>query len=304
MAGAPLLDCIIIGGGAAGLSAAIYLARFRRRFMLLDGGASRLRSIPTSHNYPGFAKGVHGRDLLARLQAQALEYGAPMAQAVVDRLERRDDGSFLAWCGDQRWLARNVIVATGVNDVEPAFAEVRRALAEGHLRYCPICDGFEAIGKRVAVIGRGEDAVGEAIFVRHFAHSVTLFSGSGLSSLGAAARERLRSADVHAEPRPLERIGYDDAGAMVVHLQDGEAQRFDVVYSALGTIVNGGLAEALGTETTDNGEILVDAHQQSSIEGLYAAGDVVVGLNQIAVAMGHAAIAATAIHNRLRTQDQ
>lgn len=302
MTDVPLLDCIIVGGGAAGLTSAIYLARFRRRFLLLDGGASRLKSIPTSHNYPGFAKGVHGRDLLARLQAQAQEYGAPMAHAVVDRLEKIDDGNFIVHCGGQQYRARHVLLATGVNDVEPAFPEVRQAISNGHLRYCPICDGFEAIGKRVAVVGRGKDGLGESVFVRHFAHSVTLFSVAEPLRLTAEERERLRQAQVDVAPEPLASLAYDETAGMLLQPRDGAPQRFDVVYSALGTIVNAGLAEAIGARATADGELLVDAHQQTSIEGLYAAGDIVAGLNQISVAMGHAAIATTAIHNRLRAQ--
>lgn len=299
MSEAPLLDCLVIGGGAAGLTAAIYLARYRRRFMLLDAGASRLRKIPTSHNYPGFAKGVHGEDLLARLRTQAHEYGAPMAEGIVDRLQRGEDGIFTAWCGDQSWRARFVILATGVQDVEPGFGEVGQALAGGQLRYCPICDGFEAIGKRVAVIGRGEQAVGEAEFIRHFAHELVLFSVPDAPPLSAESCERLRQADIGWAASPVTKLVHED-GAILVQVHGEAPQRFDVIYAALGTLVNGGLAQMLGARASDEGELIVDDHQQTSIDGLYATGDVVLGLNQIAVAMGHSAIASTAIHNRLR----
>ncbi|GIZ51720.1 NAD(P)/FAD-dependent oxidoreductase [Noviherbaspirillum aridicola] len=302
MAEAPLLDCLIIGGGAAGLTAAIYLARYRRRLMLLDGDASRLHKIPTSHNYPGFVAGVHGEDLLGRLRAQALEYGAPMATGIVDRLQRNDDGSFTAWCGRQAWHARYVILATGVQDVEPGFGEVAEAVAGGQLRYCPICDGFEAIGKRVAVIGRGDAAVGEAEFIRHFAHELTLFSVADTPPLSEQSCARLRAADIGWCPEPVERLVHEDH-AVLVQARGQPARRFDVIYAALGTLVNGGLAQLLGARASDEGELHVDDHQQTTVDGLYAAGDVVLGLNQIAVAMGHAAIAATAVHNRLRRQD-
>lgn len=298
MADAPLLDCLVIGGGAAGLTAAIYLARYRRRIMLLDGDASRLRRIPRSHNYPGFIQGVQGEDLLERLRGQAQEYGAPMAHGIVDRLQRNEDGSFTAWCGRQAWHARYVILATGVQDVEPGFGEVAQALAGGQLRYCPICDGFEAIGKRIAVIGRGDQAVGEAEFIRHFAHALTLFSVADTPPLSDESRERLRRSDIGWCPDPVERLVHEEDSVLIQ--AGGQPQRFDVIYAALGTLVNGGLAQMLGARASDEGELQVDAHQQTTVDGLYAAGDVVVGLNQIAVAMGHSAIAATAVHNRLR----
>lgn len=299
-----VFDCIIIGGGAAGLTAAIYLARYRRRIKLIDAGASRMLSIPTSHNYPGFAAGIHGRNLLQRLRAQAGHYGVAVTSGVVERLEQ-SDGLFVATVatvaalGDARWRARQLLLATGVVDVEPDFPEVKRAVAEGRVRYCPVCDGYEAIGKNVAVLGRGKGGAGEARFVRHFADAVSLFSVTEAPRVDAREQAEMNEAGVRVVRDPVERLAFDDGGAMQLQLRSGERESFDVVYVALGTLVNTGLAQALGAACNDNGELIVDAHQQTSIDGLYAAGDIVTGLNQITVAMGHAAIAATAIHNRL-----
>lgn len=299
-----LLDCVVIGAGAAGLTAAIYLARFRRRIVLVDSAASRLTQIPTSHNFPGFAQGIHGRDLLARLREHAAGFGVVPVAAAVERLERRADGSFAAHAGARHWLARTALLATGVSDVPPPFPEVARAIATGCLRYCPICDGFEAIGKRAAVLGQGNSGLSEAIFVRHFAESVHLCAIGEPLHLGPAERARLEEAGVDVLARPVDGVALTDEAAphMQLRLQGGELAPFDVVYAALGTRVNSDLAGPLGAAATEGGELKVDPHQQTSVEGLYAAGDIVEGLNQIAVAMGQAAIAATAIHNRLRQQ--
>lgn len=292
-------DCIIIGAGAAGLTAAIYLARYRRRIKLIDAGASRMLSIPTSHNYPGFAAGIHGRELLQRLRAQADHYGATVTSGVVEQLEQ-SDGLFVVALGDEPWRARNLLLATGVVDVEPDFPEVKQAVAEGRVRYCPICDGYEAIGKNVAVLGRGSDGAGEARFVRHFAAAVSLFSVTDAPHIDAREQAEMDEAGVRIMVHdPVARLAFDDNGAMQLQLRSGARESFDVVYIALGTLVNSGLAQALGAACDDDGKLIVDAHQQTSIDGLYAAGDIVAGLNQITVAMGHAAIAATAIHNRL-----
>lgn len=293
-----VFDCIIVGGGAAGLTAAIYLARYRRRIRLIDAGASRMLSIPTSHNYPGFAAGIHGRELLQRLRAQAEHYGVAVTPGVVERLEQ-SDGLFTVALGDARWRARQLLLATGVVDVEPDFPEVKRAVAEGRVRYCPVCDGYEAIGKNVAVLGRGKGGAGEARFVRHFAGAVSLFSVTEAPRIDAREQAKMDEAGIRVVCDPVERLAFDDGGAMQLQLRSGERESFDVVYVALGTLVNTGLAQALGAACDDGGELIVDAHQQTSVDGLYAAGDIVAGLNQITVAMGHAAIAATAIHNRL-----
>ncbi|HEY0844502.1 MAG TPA: NAD(P)/FAD-dependent oxidoreductase [Noviherbaspirillum sp.] len=298
MSASDLLDCVIIGAGAAGLTAATYLARFQRRFAIIDGGASRLLSIPTSHNYPGFVDGIHGTDLLARLRAHAAHYGAHLINGTVDRLDRLEDGSFVATCGERQWHARTAILATGVVDVEPCFPDVRRAVADGHVRYCPICDGFESIGKRVAVLGRGKSGFGESLFVRHYSDDVSLFTLSEPIVMSREEAELAAQRQVRVVQDPVDGLVYDN-GAMWIRMHSGASERFDVVYGALGTMVNSGVAQMLGAKWTGNGELEVDAHQQTTVDGLYAIGDIVPGLNQIAVAMGHAAIAATAIHNRL-----
>jgi len=295
-----LLDCIIIGAGAAGLTAATYLARFRRPFAVLDGGSSRLLSVPTSHNYPGHAGGIHGKELLARLRAQVAQYGVSVTPAVVDTLERLPDGSFEAREGSRCWRARTVILATGVVDVEPALHDVKQAVAAGAVRYCPICDGYEAIGKKVAVVGRGKDGLAEALFVRHYTPDVTLLSVSDPIALDAQESARIDHAALRVVHEPVDALSFDAGAGMQVQSHSGACERFDVVYVALGTMVNSGMAQLLGARCAENGALLVDAHQQTSVDGLYAAGDVVEGLNQIAVAQGQAAIAATAIHNRLR----
>jgi thioredoxin reductase (NADPH) len=192
-----------------------------------------------------------------------------------------------------------VILATGVIDVEPALPDVKRAVADGRVRYCPVCDGFESIGKNVAVLGRGKGGFGEALFIRHYAAQVSLFTLSEPIDITDRDREKLDRMQVRVVRDPVARLEYCGTDAMRLHLRSGAHEDFDVVYGALGTMVNSGLAQVLGAQCAGDGELVVDSHQQTTVDGLYAAGDVVAGLNQIAVAMGHAAIAATAVHNRL-----
>lgn len=294
------LDCVVVGAGAAGLTCAIYLARFRRRIAVIDSGASRLLSIPTSHNYPGFAGGIHGDDILQRLRAQATHYGIGITAGVAERIERCDDECFAVTIDRARWRTRTVILATGVLDVEPTLPDVKRAVAQGCVRYCPICDGYEAIDKKIAVLGRDKSGLAESLFLNHFTADVSLFALHGELRMTDEDRARLARSSVRAVPHTVARLTFDERGAMTVWLDNGQFEHFDVVYVALGTLVNSGLAQMLGARCTDNGELLVDSHQQTSVDGLYAAGDIVAGLNQITVAMGQAAIAATAVHNRLR----
>jgi thioredoxin reductase (NADPH) len=286
------LDCLIVGAGAAGMTAATYLARFRRRIAIVDAGASRLLSIPASHNCPAWPGGVCGEDLLGRLRRQAADYGVHVMRGTVERIERRQDG-FIADIDGRQWQACTVLLATGVVDVAPSGFDVDEAVVRGCVRYCPICDGYEAIGKKVAVIGRGSGGLGEARFVRHYTHDVSLLAIDGELELPQGED------GIRIVRPPLRQLRFEHGDTMVAVLHDGMEERFETVYIALGTIVNSGLAQRLGARCNEAGELIVDRHQQTTVEGLYAAGDVVEGLNQIAVAMGQAAIASTAIHNRL-----
>jgi len=201
-------DCLVIGGGPAGLMAALYLQRYHRRVLLVDHGHSRALYIDRSHNYPGFPQVIECTELLSRMH----------------------DG--------RRVLTRSVLLATGVVDGVPDLPGIDA--------------GFEGI-----------------------------------------------------DPQRIERVGVNTrmragAGAPVL-LQtiDGARHAFDVVYAALGVQPRSQLARSLGAQLDGRNNVIVDAHCQTSVKGLYAAGDVVSALDQLAVAVGHGAIAATAIHNGL-----
>ncbi|MEL6065187.1 NAD(P)/FAD-dependent oxidoreductase [Methylobacterium sp. DCY52] len=294
------LDCLVIGGGPAGLTAAIYLARFRRRFQVVDAGRSRAALIPTSHNHAGFPEGIHGRTLLGRMTEQARRYGAHIVRGSITHLERRPDGVFVATVGSERIAARTVLLATGVVDREPALPDVPDAIQRGLVRHCGICDGYEILGKRVAVIGHGSSGLHEAMFLRTYTFDVTLLSLGCPLSLSEDERRKAAEAGIGVVEEPVERVIVDGDEVRALAMRDGDHRSFDALYSALGSDARSDLVRGLGTHLDDKGCVVTDEHQRSSTDGLFAAGDVVRSLDQISVAMGQAAIAATAIHNRLR----
>lgn len=289
-------DCLIIGGGPAGLTAAVYLARYRRRIVLFDAGESRASLIPKSHNYPGFPEGVSGPGLLRALRMQAQAYGVQMIGARITEL-KREGGEFAATSGGQEIKARFVLLATGIVDESPDVPGLDEAVAEGSIRYCPVCDGYEAIDQRIGVLGHGEDAASKARFLRTYSNDVTLLS---LDERGGEDPETARSlceAGIKVAG-PVGAIEHSAEGMRAV-LRAGQTLSFDVVYPALGCRVRSELAYGLGAKTNDVGCLEVDSHQRTTVAGIYAAGDVVSDLHQIAVATGHAAVAATHIHKLL-----
>lgn len=292
------LDCLIVGGGPAGLTAAIYLARFHLSVQVIDAGQSRAALIPIARNHAGFPDGVSGVDLLARMRLQATAYGAAIHDGVVERLSREGD-HFIALAGDRRYRARTILLATGVVNRRPPMMDPAShdgAVSAGLLRYCPVCDGFEVTDRAIAVLGTGGRGCAEAMFLRSYSRNITLVSAAGPHELDDSQRATLQDSDIRI-------VGICDAISFaqdkVILEIEGKTHHFDTMYPALGSDVRSELAVALGASRSSEGCLLVDTHQRTNVTGLYAAGDVVIGLDQISHAMGEGGVAATTIRNDL-----
>ncbi|HEX8446168.1 MAG TPA: NAD(P)/FAD-dependent oxidoreductase [Sphingomonas sp.] len=293
-------DALVIGGGPAGLTAAIYLTRFHLDTRIVDSGRSRAALIPRTHNHAGYPDGIRGTELLAAMRHQAERYGASVTHAVVDRLDRNGDGRFHVVLDTGETLyARAVLLATGVVNTRPPMSDAvhHEALERGLLRYCPVCDGYEVTDRKVGVIGTGTHGMKEAVFLRSYTADVTLVS--------PGADEELTADEIgHLDTLGIRRVGgpcgdIRIAGDQILIPTPGGDLGFDSIYPALGSDIRSRLAVGLGAEHGDDGCMRVDDHQRTSIPGLYAAGDVVIGLDQISHAMGAAGVAATTLRNDL-----
>jgi thioredoxin reductase (NADPH) len=188
--------------------------------------------------------------------------------------------------------ARTILLATGLIDKRP------NGLIDGArssvIRFCPICDGYEATDKRIGVLGRLEQAGTKALFLRTYSQSIVLFADD-------AARDscELSRAGVVVETQPSS-IHHRRDGVSVI-VPSGQRYELDCLYISFGCTIRSELATALGAQCTDAGTLCVDGHQRTSVPGLYAAGDVVSDLHQMTVATGHATIAAASIHNSLHS---
>ncbi len=299
-----ILDCVIIGGGPAGLTAAIYLGRFKRSAVVLDSGDSRLDWIPISHNHPGFPDGVPGRELLSRMQVQARQYGANIIATKAVSATIAGEACFTIRTSDADELqARTVLLATGVIDNEPDLPGVYGLVRRGLIRICPICDGFEQQGKAIGVIGNSEKALNEAFFMTCYSDRITVLNVGAPENLDDEDRCRAAEAGIAIVDTPISALRVEDDRIVAVDLDDGGACSFDTIYAAMGTTPCTTLADELGALLDEDGRLRVDARQQTTVGGLYAAGDMVRGLNQISTAQAEGAIAATAIHNHLRHAD-
>ena len=243
-----VFDCLIVGGGPAGLTAAIYLARYRRNILLVDEGKSRAALIPKSHNYPGF-RGIAGVELLKILRAQAAEYGVEAQQETVLSLAGEPQKGLTAdLASGARVQTRKVLLATGIVDESPQLPGLKQVIYEGSLRFCPICDAYEASDRRIGVLGSVTMAAKKALFLRTYSREVLLLAIDAPGPVDSETLALLDTAGVRVVKCVVDVERSGDSICAV--LANGERIRVDVLYPALGAAVRSQLAVELGARST------------------------------------------------------
>lgn len=293
-------DCLIVGGGPAGLTAAIYLNRFGRRVILADAGESRASIIPVVRNLPGFPLGIPGAELLQRMREQASACGTELRQGRVEEA-RADAAGVTARLDGQLLRPRRMLLATGVINHRPRMDDERhdRAVARGQLRYCPICDGHEQRGKRIGILGNDAHALAEARFIGAFSPHRWLVAQEGLPAALAAEAEEAGVAPVAS---PIREMDFTGDGVRLV-FEDAPDLHLDTLYVALGSEPRCALARELGLSLQEDGLVPGHTDGATSDPRVYVAGDIMAGLDQISFAIGIAARAAVHVHNGLTAED-
>lgn len=297
-------DIAIVGAGPAGLSAAIYSARFCRSTLVLHDGKARARRIVKTYNVPGFDDGITGPELIERMTRHASKYGAQFVETEIATAVRQDGLFVLTDTAGQTWRSKALILATGIvlNQIPLDEATHETAIANDVLRYCPVCDGFEHRGKRIAVVGCDLSGAGEALFLRQFSDDITLLPKDE-AELTAEERTDLAAAGVTTILSPIT-LYAPQADSFDIYVRGQAAPlRFDVLYPALGVTPRNELAAGLSLPLNECGNTDAASPFGTAAPGLYCAGDLVDGLDQVSVAIGHGAVAATKAHNWLRDRD-
>ncbi|HZB72301.1 MAG TPA: NAD(P)/FAD-dependent oxidoreductase [Acidimicrobiales bacterium] len=293
------LDAVVVGGGPAGLSAATWLARYRRSVVVLDSGEYRNRWVDRSHGYLG-ADPQDPMRLLERAREDLGRYETATLRADRATAVRRDDaGRFVVTTEGGELVALRLVLATGVVD---AFPEVDGFLDHygASVFHCPTCDGYEARDRRVVVLGWSEHVAGFALGLLDWAAELTIVS----DDRPFEGEERHRAALARHGVALLE----DDAVAFeghrgdlrAVHLQSGVRLPADLVFFSIAHHPRTDLAAQLGCELTGQGCLRVDHDGQTTVEGVYAAGDVTPGIQLASVAAGKGTVAGVSCADSLR----
>jgi len=296
-------DLVIIGAGPAGLVAGIYGGRSGLKVAILDGGLSggQLLTADIIENWPG-EKAIKATELAKKFKDHASQYADIYELTQVTDIER-DNNKFIIETSSGKFKAKAIIFATGSKRRKLNVSGEDKLSGKG-VSYCAVCDGPFFKGKSVAVIGGGNTAVSDAIYLKSIGVDVIIIHRRKEFRADKVLVERALSMGIQIKvPYVVEEIlGEDKVEGIKIRnreTNDVEYLKVDGVFIAIGMVPNTELARKLGAETDQNGFIIVDRHMRTNIHFVYAAGDVTGGVLQIIVAAAEGAIAALSAHEDL-----
>ena len=298
-------DCVVIGAGPAGLSASLFLARYRRRVLTFHHNSPRNIYSHGVHGFLGH-HGIQPAELLARGREEVTAPGGLVVEGYVTKVERLGDEHFRVSTGGEQVVgqtfdARRLLLATGLRDLTPDCPGFREFYGAS-VFHCPDCDGFEVTGKRVAVLGNGKQTVGFILGLLTWTDKLTLITGGDPGDMTDEHAARLAGFNIPVIRRGVVKLEGDMEAKRIERalLDDGGAVECDALFFNLGTEPASGFHESLGCRLEDDGGLVwVDEDQQTSVPGVYAAGDLTPRSQLAVVAAAEGAIAAIHIHKSL-----
>jgi thioredoxin reductase len=312
--GEQIYDCIVIGAGPAGLSAALFLARYRRRVLSFHHNSPRNLYSHGVHGFLGH-HGIMPEELLARGRDEVAQHGGLIVEGCVTKVERIADEHFRVSTGDeedsgeaakQSFEARRILLATGLRDLTPdcpGFPDFYGVT----VHHCPDCDGYEVSERRVAVLSRGHEAVGFTLNLLTWTDKLTLLTNGDEGDITDKHLAKLAHFNIPLMKRRITGLEGDVEKKLIkrVRFEDGEALECDALFFNLGTEMSGDLHEQLGCKLDKEcGLVAVDDEQQTSVRGVYAAGDITPHSQLAVVAAAEGAMAAIHIHKSLIPEER
>jgi thioredoxin reductase len=303
-----LYDTLIIGGGIAGLQAAIQLGRYMRKVLVIDAGGGRSALCRSYHNILGWPDGVSGAYLRETGKMQAERTGVQFAQDTIVRAERLSDDSFAVYGTDRPdvpYLGRTLLIATGITDRFPPLPGLIPCLGRT-IYVCPDCDGYEVRNRKTAVLGAGNAGASMAVTLTYWTDRI-VFVNHERTPVDAHWREQLQHKQIRVVNSAVLSVETEGDGHLTgIRLDSGErieAERGFIAFG--GNEVHSGLARQLGVERLENGHIPTDPRtKMTNIRNVWAAGDIAVHSEQTTVAMGEGILSAIWIHKTLLEQEK
>ena len=293
-------DVAVVGGGPAGLTAALYTIRLAHDTVVINRGGGRAAMMRDTHNVIGVTEDVSGMEFLNTAVSQLEEYGADYRRSTVTDVAVDGDGErrFRLETEGGEVLADRVVLATGFTDerADPPLPRTGRGL-----HYCLHCDAYMFIDEPVYVMGHGESAAHVAMIMLNFTDDVDLLLRGEVPTWSEETDRQIRAHPVDVVEADVTGVTNGDDGWLEsMAFEDGETREYTGGFAMYGSKYHNALAAELGAEINDDGTVAVDDHGRTSVDGLLAVGDLTSGHNQIPVAMGEGARAGLAVHYDLR----
>lgn len=296
----PDFDVVIVGGGAAGLSAALVLSRTRRKVLVVDSGAPR--NAPASHMHGFLSRdGMPPARLLAMGRDEVQRYGSEVRSGIVDELVADGQSGFKVLLSDgQRVSSRRVLVATGLRDELPAVEGLHERWARDVL-HCPYCHGFEVRDQQLGVLGSSADSVHYAQIVRQWSSDVVFFAPEGLLTPGQ--RYELAARGIRVVEGPVTRVRVEHDRLQGIELEDGRVIPRQALFVPPRLIPHHDLLTTMGCAIDDAGWVVRDSTGHTTVPGIWVAGNVANPRAQVITAAGEGSAAAIAINADLVDDD-
>ncbi len=290
-------DVIVVGGGCAGLSAALYLGRAMRSVLVIDSGKSLALWEPEVQNYFGFPAGISGEELIKRGQVHAKKYKSKMAQDEISGARRNRNHFFLRG-QKSSYRAKRVLLATGVSHIPPDIPHVKKCL--GHsMFFCKDCDGYRNQDKQIAIVGQSNEAVEYALGMLCYAGCLVIATNGKKPSWDKQHAEWISEYEIPVYRSRISGVKHKKGFLKSLTFEDGRCVEVDALFTTRGDIFHNKLGKALGAKIDAAGQIVVDSCMKTSVPGLYAAGCVTPANCQMIIAAGDGATAAQAINRDL-----
>lgn len=290
-------DVIIVGGGLAGLSAAIYLGRARRDVLLIDSGQSLASWEPHVENYLGFPDGISGKEILDRGREQVRRYGVSLLADEVQEVTGQKN-SFTLQGKKSRYSGKRFLLATGLLHIPPDIPAVSECLGQS-MFFCKDCDGLRVQGKKIAIIGANNDAVEYSLGMLHYSPCVIIATNGNPINWSARHAKWLQEYEIAVHQQRIVDVQHNKGWIESLGFEDGRHVLLDCLFTTRGDIVHNKLGRMLGADVDEGGQIIVDHCMRTNVPGFYAAGCVTPANCQMIIAAGQGAVAGQSINRDL-----